>query len=253
MGDVGEAELLEHVGADAVGAEHDVVGSARRAGIADCVVHVAARVVGDRPGEVAVEPDAVDEQPVVGREPGEPLPRGGVLRTLGHVDVHAAAEITRQPGGRMERLVGAGEGGVHADHSAATGAQEPLVLGEPAAGAIGAVAISHAVGAHHAHADLGAGVGDDVEAALDRLRALVVVDDPGGPGEQRLERAEPGAGAQDLEVEGRVEAPPDLLEDLAEATGRRRRRRHPAGEGRVQVMVGAHHPRRLGGHVRPAS
>ena len=35
--------------------------------------------------------------------------------------------------------------------------------------------------------------------------------------------------------------------------GRRRRRRHPPGEGRVQVVVGAHHPRRLGRHVRPAS
>ena len=104
-----------------------------------------------------------------------------------------------------------------ADHPAAAGAQEALVLGEAAAGAVRAVAVGDAVRAHDAHADLGAGVGDHVEAALDGVGALVVVDDAGRAGEQRLDGAEPGAGPQHVEIEGAVEAPPDLLEDLAEA------------------------------------
>ena len=156
------------------------------------------------------------EQPVVGGEGGQPLPRAGVLGTLGDVDVHADAEVGGQPGGRGERVVGARERGVDADHPPPAGAQEALVLGQPAAGAVGAVAVGDAVGAHDAHADLGAGLGDHVEAALDGVRALVVVDDAGRPGEQRLDGAEAGAGPQHVEVEGGVEAPPDLLEDLAE-------------------------------------
>jgi multidrug transporter EmrE-like cation transporter len=217
VGDVGEAELLQHVGADAVGAEHDRVRSARRRGVADAVVHVRARVVGDGAGQVAVERHAVDEQPVVGGQPLEPSAGGvhppGPRR---HVDVHADAEVAGQPGGRLERVVAAGERGVHADHPTPAGAQEPLVLGQAAARAVGAVAVGDAVRAHHPHPDLGARVGDHVEAALDRVRALVVVDDGGGAAQQRLGGAEQGAGAQHVEVERGVEPPPDLLEDLAE-------------------------------------
>ena len=164
------------------------------------------------------------------------------------MDVDADPQVGGEPGGRRQRVVGARERGVHADHAAAAGAQEALVLGEAAAGAVGAVAVGDAVGAHDADADLGARVGDDVEAALDGVRALVVVDDPGRAGEQRLDGAEARAGAQHVEVERGVEAPPDLLEDLAEVARRRRRRRHPPGERRVEVVVGAHQPRRLGGH-----
>ena len=42
-------------------------------------------------------------------------------------------------------VVAAREGGVYADHAATTGAQEPLVLGQPPAGTIGAVTIGDAV------------------------------------------------------------------------------------------------------------
>ena len=80
-------------------------GRRRRPGVADAVVHVAARVVGDGAGQRAVEPDAVDEQPVVGGQAGEALPRAGVLRTLGDVDVHADAEVGGQAGGRRQRVV----------------------------------------------------------------------------------------------------------------------------------------------------
>ena len=70
------------------------------------------------------------------------------------------------------------------------------------------------------------------------------------PHEQRLDRAEPRRGAQHVEVEGGVEPPPDLLEDRAEVVGLVRRRRHPAGERRVQVVVPAHEPRRDRAHRR---
>ena len=81
------------------------------------------------------------------------------------------------------------------------------------------MAVGHAVGAHDADADLGTRLGDHVEAALDGVRALVVVDDAGRAGEQRLDGAETGARPQDVEVEGGVEAPPDLLEDGGEVVG----------------------------------
>jgi hypothetical protein len=48
MADVGETELVEHVGTDAVGAERDRVREAGRTGVADGVVHVGTRVVHDR-------------------------------------------------------------------------------------------------------------------------------------------------------------------------------------------------------------
>ena len=85
------------------------------------------------PAQRPVEPDAVHEQPVVCGEGRQPIPRAGVLRTLGDVDVDADAEVGGQAGGRGQRVVGAREGGVHADHPPSPGAQEALVLGEPAA------------------------------------------------------------------------------------------------------------------------
>ena len=145
VGDVGEAELLEHVGADAVRAEHDVVRPARRSAVADRIVHVAARVVGDRARQRTVEPDAMHDQPVVPGQRFESLAGGGVRRSLGDVDVHADAEVGRQAGGRRQRVVGARERGVHADHPASTGANEALVLGEPTPGAVGAVPVGDAV------------------------------------------------------------------------------------------------------------
>ena len=121
-------------------------------------------------------------------------------------------------------------------------AQEPVVLLQPAACAVGAVAVGDAVAGDHTHADLGAGVGDHAQRSLDRVRRLVVVDDGGAPGLERFERSELGRPLEHLEVEGGVEAPPDLLEHRQEGRGRRRRRRHAAGERRVQVVVGAHQP-----------
>ena len=74
---VRQAGLLQHVGTDAVGAEHDAVRARGRPRVADGVVHVAARVVGDRAGQVAVEVHAVHQPPVVAgeRAPAAPPPR----------------------------------------------------------------------------------------------------------------------------------------------------------------------------------
>ena len=248
VGDVRQAELLEHVGADAVGAEHHRVRAGRRTGVADAVVHVAARVVGDRARQVTIEQHAVHEQPIVACEVGQPGAGVGVGRALGDVHVHADAEVSGQSRGRGQRVVGARERGVHADHPPPTGADEALVLGQPAAGAVGPVAVGDAVRTHHGHADLGARLGDHVEAALDRVRALVMVDDAGGAAHQRLGGAEAGARPDHVEVEGGVEAPPHLLEDRCEVGGRGRRGRHPARQRRVQVVVGADETGRGGAH-----
>ena len=151
----------------------------------------------------------------------------GVGWALGDVDVDADAEIGGQSRGGGQRVVGARERGVHADHPPPTGAHEALVLGQPAARPVGPVAVGDAVRTHARDADLGARLGDHVEAALDRVRALVMVDDAGGAAHQRLGGAEAGAGPDHVEVEGCVEAPPHLLEDLMRSrVGVGRWRRH---------------------------
>ena len=122
VSDKGEAELLEHVRADAVRAEHDVVGASGRPSVADGVVHVAARVVGDRPRQDTVEQHTVDEQPLLGGQHLQPGAGSDVGGTLGDVDVHAGAQIGGQSGGCLERLVAARERGVDTDEAAPTGA-----------------------------------------------------------------------------------------------------------------------------------
>ena len=90
VADVGETELIEHVGPDAVGAERDRVREARRPGVADGVVHVRARVVHDRARESVVvgEVHAVHDEPVVAGQVADPIGRFAVVGSLGHVDVH---------------------------------------------------------------------------------------------------------------------------------------------------------------------
>ena len=146
--DVGQPERLEHVPADPVRAERDRVREARRVGVADRIVQVRHRVVEDRAPQVVVgrQVDAVREQPVVAREARQAARRVDVADPLADVDVDADAEVVGQAGGRVQRVVGAGERGVDADQAAAAGPEEPLVLGEAAPGAVGAVAVGDAVG-----------------------------------------------------------------------------------------------------------
>ena len=72
-----------------------------------------------------------------------------------------------QVGRGGEGVVGAGEGGVYADHAPPAFRQEPVVLGQPGVAARFAVAIGHPVRARHPHADLGARIGDDRQRAVD--------------------------------------------------------------------------------------
>ena len=61
---------------------------------------------------------------------------------------------------------------------------------------------------------------------------------------ERLERPQHRRPPDHLEVERAVEPPPDELEDLREVARRSRRRRHAAGQRRVEVMVTADEPAR---------
>ena len=79
----------------------------------------------------AVEVHRVGEDPASsarGRRAARRRPAS--IAVLGHVDVHADAEIGGEPAHRVEGLVRQREARVRADEPAAAGAQEPLVLGE---------------------------------------------------------------------------------------------------------------------------
>ena len=85
----------EHVGTDAVGAERNRILESHRPGVADGVVHVRPWVVHDGAGQAVVvgEVHAVDEQPVLVGESGQPGGGPPIGMALGHVNVHADAEV----------------------------------------------------------------------------------------------------------------------------------------------------------------
>ena len=268
---VRQTELLQHICTDPVRPQNHPIRAVRGTGVADRVVHVGARVVGDRAGQVAVERHAMHEQPIVGRERGQPSPGGCVLRPFAHVHVDADAQPVSQIAGRGQRLVGTGEGGMDTYVPAAAAAQVALVLGQTTASSVGhgegnwragrrlgrdrqqsgcRVAVGHAVTRVYPHAHFGARGGDHLQAAFDGVGALVMVDDARGAPLERFERAELGRPLDHLEVERAVEAPPHLFENLAEPAGLDGRRRHAPSQCRVQVMVGAHESGSGGRHLR---
>jgi hypothetical protein len=234
-----EPKLVEHVAADAVGAEGDRVREAGRVAVADRVVHVRPGVVHDRSGQAVVvgKVHAVDEQPVVGRMALQLLP--GVRRSLGHVHVHAHAVALRELGRRRDRVVLAREGGVDADHAPTTLAQEPVVLGQAGRGALRAVPVGHAVGRVDPHAHVGEAGGDGRQRTLDRVGRLVMIDHGRAAVLQRLEGSESGRVEDDVQIERPIQPPPHELEDVHESLGRARGCWHAPGERRVDVMVRA--------------
>jgi len=246
-------ELLEHVGSDAVGSEHDRRLETRRSGIADGVVHVATRIVSHPPGKGLIESHAVDEEPVLVGQTAKTLTGLVIVGAFGNVNVNTDAEIAGQPGGIIQKTVRTRERGVHADHAPTTGSDEALVLDQTPTAALDAVTIGDPVRAHDPHAHFGASFGDHVEASLDRVRTLVMIDDPGGSRHQRLDGAERGRPTNRLQIECRVEPPPDLFEDAPEVGGLHRRRRHAPRQGGVQVVVATHHARSRRRHVSPRS
>ena len=221
-----DAELVEHVGADAVGAEHDRVRTGRRTRVAHGVVHVRARDcarscrAGRHRGGRRARAATRRQRGLRGasRRPQSTAPSATWMWT-------PTPRSRARPAAASSVSSRARERGVHADHPPPSGAQEPLVLGQPALGTIVPVAIGDAVCAHHADADLAARVGDDVERAIDGRGRLVMVDDRSGAALERLERAEHRRPPDHLEVERGIEPPPHLLEDLQELRRRRRRAR----------------------------
>ena len=162
--------------------------------------------------------------------------------------MHADTEVAGQTSCSVQRVVAARERSMHSHHSAATGAQEPLVLRQTAPGTLGAVTIGDAVGQVRAHANSGTRIGNDGQTAVDTRGRLVVIHDGGSAAHQRLGGAEHRRPADHLLVERDVEPPPHLLEDLAKLRRLPRRRRHAARQGRVEVVVAADHARGDGAH-----
>ena len=78
---------------------------------------------------------------------------------------------------------------------------------------------------------------EDVQRAVDEGRGLVVVEDDRRPRERRVQESLFRRSPQRRLVEGRVEPPPDPLEDLPEGARGGGRGRHPARERRVEVCV----------------
>ena len=97
--------------------ERDGVLEAGRAGVADGVVHVRPRVVGDGPAQRPVEVHAMGEQPCIRCDAVEPGAGRRVDAILGYVDVDAHPEIGRQPGDRLEARLGERETGMRTDKS----------------------------------------------------------------------------------------------------------------------------------------
>ena len=76
-----------------------------------------------------------------------------------------------------------------------------------------------------------------------------MIDDRRTPRLERFERTELGRPLQHLEIERRVEPPPDLFEHVEKRRRCAGRSGHPSREGRIQVVVGADEPRSRAGVV----
>ena len=184
-------------------------------------------------------------QPLRERQPVSAPAVLDVGAVLGDVNVQAAAASARTASARRCRLVVAQrEAGVGADHPAR---QLRLLLGLECAvlldaqvASLGAVAIGHLVAQHGAQPDA-------LQAALQRRQRAR---DAGGRGvmvheqrrarKRRLDRSRQRRQLDRLGVERAVEPPPDPLEDLEEAAGRRARPRHAARQGGVEMGVRVH-------------
>ena len=87
------------------------------------------------------------------------------------------------------------------DQTLVASLDEAAILLQPAAGTVRTVAIGDAVGGQHAHTDLSTGLSDGIEAALDGVGRLVVVNDGGRAGLERLERAQHRRPVDHLQIE----------------------------------------------------
>ena len=219
------------------------LGRAGGAGVADGVVHVRPRVVGDGAGQ------GVGRGGRSGRAASRRR-RGAASRSPAPTSSAPSATwmCTPTPRSAARPAAASSVSSVQVNAActptqpAAAGPQEPLVLGQPGRGAVGPVAVGDAVGSTRTRTPTSA----QASAITSRLPSMALGDSWWSTiavraALERLERAEHGRPADHLEVERDVEPPPDLLEDLEEA--RRRAAAAPACPGPA--------PSRGGGGRRP--
>ena len=132
------------------------VGEPAGVGVPDAVVEVGRRVVQDRALEVVIggEMDTVCQQPVGPGQMAQPDRSLDVFGAFADMDVDSDPEIGGETGGRLQRFVGAGEGGVEPDQSLSTALDEPLVLCQPSPGAVGPMPIGDPIRGNHPDTDL---------------------------------------------------------------------------------------------------
>ena len=171
MAGIGQAELVNHVGSDAIGAQGHRVSEPGWPGIAHRVIHVGSGVVDNRASQTVLvsQVDAMDDQPVVGSQVAEAVSGRRVDLPFGNVDVDPDAVVDGQAGRRFEGAVRAGEGGVDADHAPTPLDQKPFVLGQATSGPVRTVAVGDPVGARHPDPHSGTGLGDDAQRPFDGL------------------------------------------------------------------------------------
>ena len=124
-----------------------------------------------------------------------------------------------------------------AHHRGKTFPDRALALGEAVRRPFRSVPVRRPVGERDRHAHRLRRPREDVERAVDEGRGLVVVEDDRRTRESRVQESLFGRGPKRALVEGRVEPPPDPLEDLPEGAQGRGRGRHSARERRVEVRV----------------
>ncbi len=125
----------------------------------------------DRASQTVVvsEVHTVDQEPVIGAEPGQSGGGISIVDALGDMDVHADAVAQRQLSSRGQCVVGAREGSVDAHHRSPASGEEAVVLLESSTCAIGTVPVGDPVARDHPHPDLGTCLSDHTQRALDRM------------------------------------------------------------------------------------
>jgi len=224
------------------------------------VVHVRARVVDHarRPlgeeGELGPrEVDPVDEERPLGEDPEPIQPLCGantvlvegvqrVLLPLGEVDVERKLEGSSRLPRAGEGLIGEGERGVEPHVGSEvpplpllTG--EPDVLRDPLLALPLPAAVRDLVAEVGPQPDLGDGPFELGERPRDRGRRRMVVEQGRHPAPEMAHCPHERRLVDRVQVEGPVELPPQLVQDLPERMGGEVREGHPPSEGRVEVSV----------------
>jgi len=267
--EVGELELFEHVGADAIGAKRQVAVLRQVQVVAHVVVHVGAGVV-HQEGIAAVEQldvgraqvDAVSDQGLAVDkaklvQPGDGLLAmvvvavGHVVSVFRHMDMQTATGDLYRFAQHGQPLVGHGEGGVGADMSLhqigfaplgfgridLLGEQDVLLhpglqLGEAA------VAIRGLEAGHAAQTRLHKPFAQHIQGALDEVGRGVVVDHRAAAALDRFQRADEAAVVEGLLIERPIEPPPEVFQGGDKVRAGGDVGHDPPRQAGVEVVVG---------------